>query len=226
MSNWVDGELLTKKVKLARRKEHWKIKSTIFHILRLNCPIMHPCKQLLIFFLGSGWHQGWILRFTIFCIDGLESYSHLTWGWRKKRGPGLSPVSRCCWGGKIRRASFPGRYVQTGGNTWFWTRKDDKVFRFCLSFGHVTWHVGSLVPQPETEPISPALGTWSLNHWTAQEVPRMTRFLTGREVGGKGSIKRRSISIRGSRVKYHPYSCSTVMRRQACILSSFVRLRK
>ena len=28
-----------------------------------------------------------------------------------------------------------------------------------------------LVPQPGMEPVPPALGDWSLNHWTSREVP-------------------------------------------------------
>ena len=30
---------------------------------------------------------------------------------------------------------------------------------------------GILVPWPGIEPMPPALGAWSLNHWTAREVP-------------------------------------------------------
>ena len=33
---------------------------------------------------------------------------------------------------------------------------------------HVTWKI--LVSQPEIEPASPALESWSLNHWTTREV--------------------------------------------------------
>ena len=32
-------------------------------------------------------------------------------------------------------------------------------------------HVGILVPLPGIEPVLSALGVWSLNHWTAREVP-------------------------------------------------------
>ena len=32
---------------------------------------------------------------------------------------------------------------------------------------------GILVPQPGIEPVPPALGAWSLNHWTAREVPQL-----------------------------------------------------
>ena len=36
-----------------------------------------------------------------------------------------------------------------------------------------------LVSQPAgTEPVPPALGAWSVNHWTAKEVPRT--FLSGK----------------------------------------------
>ena len=30
---------------------------------------------------------------------------------------------------------------------------------------------GMLVLSAGTEPVSPALGAWSLNHWTASEIP-------------------------------------------------------
>ena len=30
---------------------------------------------------------------------------------------------------------------------------------------------GILVPQPEIEPVPPAVEAWSLNHWTTREVP-------------------------------------------------------
>lgn len=75
MSNWVDGELLTEKIKLARTKEVEKLKVPSSPYLDWTVQL-HPCKQLSIFFLGSGQSQVWILRFVIICIDGLESYSH------------------------------------------------------------------------------------------------------------------------------------------------------
>ena len=44
-----------------------------------------------------------------------------------------------------------------------------------LLFFYFFWsrHVpcGNLVPRPGIEPMSLALGVWSLNHWTAREVP-------------------------------------------------------
>ena len=30
---------------------------------------------------------------------------------------------------------------------------------------------GILVPQPEIEPVTPAVEAWSLNHWATREVP-------------------------------------------------------
>ena len=42
------------------------------------------------------------------------------------------------------------------------------LFKFILFFGHVTY--GILVPQPGIKPMSPAVDTQSLNHWTAREV--------------------------------------------------------
>ena len=40
---------------------------------------------------------------------------------------------------------------------------------FYLFFGHAAF--GILVPRPGIEPVPPALEAWSLNHWTAREVP-------------------------------------------------------
>ena len=46
---------------------------------------------------------------------------------------------------------------------------------FCCRFFVVClfwWHVGGiLVPQPEIEPVPPAVEAQSLNPWTAREVP-------------------------------------------------------
>jgi len=36
-----------------------------------------------------------------------------------------------------------------------------------------------LVPQPGIEPLLPALEVWSLNHWTAREVPKFNLFSQG-----------------------------------------------
>jgi hypothetical protein len=33
-----------------------------------------------------------------------------------------------------------------------------------------------LVPRPGMEPMPPALGVWSLNHWTTREVPILTSW--------------------------------------------------
>jgi len=45
-------------------------------------------------------------------------------------------------------------------------------FGFC-SFSWLRLEAwGILVPPPGIEPVSPALEAWSLNHWTAREVPR------------------------------------------------------
>ena len=46
---------------------------------------------------------------------------------------------------------------------------------FFLRPRHVAY--GILVPRPGIEPMPPALGAWSLNHWTAREVP-VRLFLT------------------------------------------------
>ena len=44
-----------------------------------------------------------------------------------------------------------------------------RVFFFLLAVPRTA--CGILVPQPGTEPVLPALGTESLNHWTGRDVP-------------------------------------------------------
>ena len=43
---------------------------------------------------------------------------------------------------------------------------------FCLGFFGCTAR-GILVPRPGFEPACPAVEAWSLNHWTAREVPKI-----------------------------------------------------
>ena len=50
-------------------------------------------------------------------------------------------------------------------------------FFFFQFFGCAMWHVGIIVPQPGIEPMPPAVEAWSLNHWTAREVPKFFYFL-------------------------------------------------
>ena len=47
-----------------------------------------------------------------------------------------------------------------------------------------------LIPWPGVEPMLPALGTWSLNHWTTRKVPRVAEsgfeaIKTLQRIGGK-----------------------------------------
>ena len=44
---------------------------------------------------------------------------------------------------------------------------------YCCLQGIPCWHCTILVPPPGTEPMPPALGELSLNHWTAREVPQI-----------------------------------------------------
>ena len=37
-------------------------------------------------------------------------------------------------------------------------------------FGHDTWHIGILVPQPGIKLVASAVEAWSVNHWAAREV--------------------------------------------------------
>ena len=47
-----------------------------------------------------------------------------------------------------------------------------KVLGISKNFGLPHEACGILVPSPGIEPVPPALGAWSLNHWARREVPR------------------------------------------------------
>lgn len=50
----------------------------------------------------------------------------------------------------------------------------------CVSVSFIYWlHCAAcciLVPRPGIEPVLPALGAWSLNHWTTRDIPLCTTF--------------------------------------------------
>ena len=52
----------------------------------------------------------------------------------------------------------------------------EKIFGFFLFFRPQHVGCGILVPHPGIEPVPPALEAWSLNHWTAREVPAWKNF--------------------------------------------------
>ena len=55
-----------------------------------------------------------------------------------------------------------------------WPHPKDRrhwTFFFFFSFWPRQAACGNLVPQPGIEPMPPAAEAWSLNHWTAREVP-------------------------------------------------------
>ena len=47
----------------------------------------------------------------------------------------------------------------------------------CGMWDLFSWGMRDLVPWPGMKPGPPALGVWSLNHWTTREVPRQALFL-------------------------------------------------
>ena len=50
----------------------------------------------------------------------------------------------------------------------------------CVSVLFIYWlHCAAckiLVPRPGIEPVLPALGAWSLNHWTTRDIPLCSTF--------------------------------------------------
>ena len=50
-----------------------------------------------------------------------------------------------------------------------WGCKESDTTKQLSMHTHAAWKI--LVPRPGTEPMPPALGVWSLNHWTTREVP-------------------------------------------------------
>ena len=65
---------------------------------------------------------------------------------------------------------YPQWYICYCAFFFFWESSGLILFHFILFhfFGRAC---GILVPWPGIEPASPALEAWSLNHWTAREVP-------------------------------------------------------
>ena len=50
-----------------------------------------------------------------------------------------------------------------------------RIFSFILAWLHCA-ACGILVPPPRIEPMPPVLEAWSLNHWTAREVPLSLKY--------------------------------------------------
>ena len=53
-----------------------------------------------------------------------------------------------------------------------WIQYTTSLFFFFFWPCHATCRI--LVPRPGIEPLLPALGAWTLNHWAAREVPQCT----------------------------------------------------
>ena len=62
-------------------------------------------------------------------------------------------------------------------------------------FGHTMWHRGSylLVLWSRIEPMPLAVKAWSLNHWTASEVPLIVDFRNNEKMGHRS--KRENIRV-------------------------------
>ena len=67
------------------------------------------------------------------------------------------------------------QHLERMGQTCFEQHKSAVFFFLSFYLGHTVKHVGSY-SQPGTEPLSPALEPWSLNHWTFREVPVVSLF--------------------------------------------------
>ena len=56
------------------------------------------------------------------------------------------------------------------GNSFLKKKKKKKTLLIYLAAPGETCSMWDLAPQPRIEPGSPALGVWSLSHWTNREV--------------------------------------------------------
>ena len=66
----------------------------------------------------------------------------------------------------------------------------NKIMDFFVCFYCTTQACRILVPQPGIESMPPAVGAWSLNHWTTREVPLhffLSNLLSSQVVTGKES---------------------------------------
>ena len=59
------------------------------------------------------------------------------------------------------------------------------LYLFSFFFGCAMQH--SSWTRPGLEPVAPALGEWSLNHWTTREIPEAIFFFFARAVWHAGS---------------------------------------
>ena len=69
------------------------------------------------------------------------------------------------------------RFQRRSLNHWIAREVPNGGLRFLKKFWlyHAVWEI--LAPQPETEPMTPAVEAWSPNHWTTREFsPLMVRF--------------------------------------------------
>ena len=48
------------------------------------------------------------------------------------------------------------------------------LFSYLFIYGHTLCEI--LIPRPGIKPVPPALGAWSLNHWTARKVPSLLQY--------------------------------------------------
>ena len=59
----------------------------------------------------------------------------------------------------------------------FWVKKKNDVFIYLSALG-LSCGMWDLIPQPGIKPGPPALGVWSLSHWTTREVPGYSVLMT------------------------------------------------
>ena len=70
-----------------------------------------------------------------------------------------------------QRSSHFGAFIRKSPSQFRWPAIQQILF-----FGCATQHAGSLFLQQGIKPALPALGTWSLNHWTVRKVPNRHLF--------------------------------------------------
>ena len=127
--------------------------------------------------------SNWKVLLQQFTICDMWDVAHMNDEWKPwsiHSGSVNDSLTLVLWPLKSFSSSFPSRLLFMLQNPAQITpsQKPSNFFSFYL-FSECIWlcqvlvaAYGILVPWPGIEPRTPALGAWSLSHWTTREVPR------------------------------------------------------
>ena len=153
----------------------------------LGMAVLRSCRLGFTDCAGNRWPMSWIPRSRV-------SLHKLFWPRVSQQSAGLSE-----WKGTLKGVCSSPAVSPTGDIIWhFLACFLKKNFFFLYSVGclfldfltfiylavlGVSCRMWELVLWPVIEPMPPALGTWSLNHWTTREVPSLPPLIISEKRG-------------------------------------------